>query len=147
MIRYTLECRKGHEFEAWFRSSSVYDEQVANGQVVCAVCGSKKVKKSLMAPNVATRSKKTVPVAQTPADEGHDSARRELMALMRKVRAEVEKTAEYVGPQFAEEARKIHHEEAPARGIYGEASPDDVRALREEGVEFYPLPKLPEDHN
>jgi hypothetical protein len=147
MIRYALECKKGHRFEAWFQSSAAYDDQAKTGKVTCAVCGSKKVAKSLMAPNVATRETTAVPVAQTPADEGQDAMRRELVSLMRKIRTEVEKNAEYVGPQFAEEARKIHYEEAPARGIYGEASADDVQSLREEGVAFYPLPKLPEEQN
>jgi len=147
MIRYALQCRKGHAFEAWFKSSGAFDEQAKSGKVLCAVCGSKKVEKALMAPNVAVRSEDSVPVAQTPANPARDTMRREMMALMRKLRSEVEKNAEYVGPQFADEARKIHHEEAPARGIYGEASPEDVRGLQEEGIEFYPLPRLPEDQN
>lgn len=147
MIRYALRCKKGHEFEAWFKSSAAYDEQAKGGKVLCAVCGSKKVEKALMAPNVSSRKAEPIPVAQTPPGDKRDDMRREIITMMRKLRAEVEKNAEYVGPQFAEEARKIHHEEAPARGIYGEASPDDVRELREEGIEFYPLPAVPEDHN
>jgi hypothetical protein len=75
------------------------------------------------------------------------AAHRELAAAMRKLRAEVEAKSEYVGPRFPEEARKIHYEEAPARGIYGEASAEEAKALKEEGIEFFPLPNLPEDHN
>jgi hypothetical protein len=148
MIRYALRCRKGHEFEAWFKSSDAFDQQAKTGKVLCAVCGSKKVEKALMAPSVSTRKKaEPVAVAQTPPGDKQSEIRREMMALMRKLRAEVEANAEYVGPQFADEARKIHHEESPARGIYGEATAEDVKALKEEGIEFYPLPALPEDHN
>jgi hypothetical protein len=66
---------------------------------------------------------------------------------MRKLRTEIESKSEYVGPRFPEEARKIHYEEAPARGIYGEATREEAQALSEEGIEFFPLPSLPEDHN
>lgn len=148
MIRYALKCRKGHEFEAWFKSSTAFDEQSKTGKVVCAVCGSKKVEKALMAPRVAaSRVEESIPVAHSPAGDKRDAIRKEMVQLMRKLRREVERNAEYVGPQFAEEARKIHYEEAPARGIYGEASPDDVKSLKEEGIEFYPLPQVPDDHN
>ena len=71
----------------------------------------------------------------------------EIVAMVRKLREHVAQNSEYVGPRFAEEARKIHHEEAEARGIHGEASEQDVKLLKEEGVEFYPLPTLPEEHN
>jgi hypothetical protein len=148
MIRYALRCKKGHEFEAWFKSSSAFDEQSKGGKVICAVCGSKKVEKALMAPRVSTRGKREmVPVAAAPEAGPPDETRQKMISLLRKLRSEVERNAEYVGPQFADEARKIHYEEAPARGIYGEASPDDVKQLKEEGIEFYPLPQLPEDHN
>jgi len=147
MIRYTLRCRKGHQFEAWFASSAAYDTQADTGKVTCAVCGTKKVEKALMAPSVAKGEKKAVAVAQTPTDEKAAVIQREMMALMRKLRREVEKNAENVGTKFAEEARKIHYEEAPARGIYGEAILEDARALKEEGIDFYPLPALPEDKN
>lgn len=148
MIRYALRCKKGHEFDAWFKSSDAFDEQAKSGKVTCAVCGSKKVEKALMAPSVATRAKtEKIPVAQAPHDSKQEVIRREMMTLMRKLRTEVEANAEYVGTQFADEARKIHYEEAPARGIYGEATPEDARALKEEGIEFYPLPSIPEDHN
>jgi hypothetical protein len=66
---------------------------------------------------------------------------------MRTLRAEIEAKSEYVGPRFPEEARKIHYEEAPPRGIYGEATSEEAQALSEEGIEFFPLPSLPEDHN
>lgn len=148
MIRYSLECDQNHTFEGWFRNSADFDRQAKRKLVTCPECGSAKVTKALMAPSVATgRSKsKEVSVANSEAT-AEARKRQELVALMRKLRAEVEKNAEYVGPRFAEEARKMHHEEAEKRGIYGEATPDEARELHEDGIEFYPLPKLPEDQN
>jgi hypothetical protein len=84
----------------------------------------------------------------TPKPETHRlAAHGELMAAMRKLRAEIEAKSEYVGPRFPDEARKIHYEEAPARGIHGEATAEEAKALSDEGIEFFPLPILPEDHN
>lgn len=150
MIRYTLRCKKGHEFEGWFKGSADYERQEKRGLVSCPSCGSSKVERAVMAPAVATKGEAApVQVARTggPQDAKRAEIHAEMMTLMRKLRSEVEKSADYVGPQFAEEARKIHYEEAPARGIYGEASPDDVKSLKDEGIEFYPLPVLPEDQN
>lgn len=155
MIKFSLQCQKGHQFESWFSSGAVFDNMSKRGQVDCPACGSHKVTKALMAPNVAAGKEKRArkPHVGAPAlpatadDQQRMVMQRELMAAMRKVRAEVEAKAEYVGPKFAEEARKIHYEETPARGIYGEASADDVKSLHEEGVECYPLPVLPEDRN
>jgi hypothetical protein len=148
MIRYSLRCNKAHEFSAWFKSSADYDRQEKRGLIICPECGSGKVSKALMAPNVRTSRSKSaeMTVANSEAATQGDK-RRELLALMRKLRAEVEKTAEYVGPRFAEEARKMHFEEVEARGIYGEATLEEARALEEEGIDFYPLPRLPEDNN
>jgi hypothetical protein len=149
MIRYRLQCRDGHEFEAWFRSSSSYDRQVRRGQIACPECNVTKVSKAIMAPGLATRSAETAESNPANAPEGakHAEARREFLALMRKVRREVETHAEYVGPNFAEEARKIHYEEVEQRGIYGEATSEEARGLKEEGIDFLPLPRLPEDQN
>lgn len=151
MIRYSLQCHKNHSFEGWFKNSDDFDRQAKRKLVTCPECGSANVTKALMAPNVTTgRSKssrsKEVAVANTEAT-AELRKKQELLALMRKLRAEVEKNAEYVGPRFAEEARKMHYEEADRRGIYGEATLDEARDLHEEGIEFYPLPKLPEDQN
>jgi hypothetical protein len=173
MIRYRLQCPDDHQFDAWFANSAAYDTQAKRGLVACAVCGSTKIEKALMAPNVGTKgNKKADKTAKTrdakpPADPTPepteiaatnsvaltgDAAKRaavaqELMALMRKVRAEVEAKAEYVGPNFAEEARKIHYDEAPNRGIYGEATKRDVVELLDEGIDIMPLPDVPEDRN
>jgi hypothetical protein len=158
MIRYQLKCDKRHEFEAWFASSAAYDRQAKRGQVSCPKCGSAKVQKAVMAPSIAKGSRRgrkadkapeTQPAqAQPSASETHRlAAHGDLLGAMRKLRAEIEAKSEYVGQRFPEEARKIHYEEVPARGIHGEATSDEARALIEEGIEFYPLPVLPEDQN
>lgn len=143
MIKYSLRCSEGHEFEAWFSNSAAYDAQVAEKQILCPNCGSDRIQKALMAPNVVSGRKRDIqPVAESSPNPGA-----EIATMVRKLREHVAQNSEYVGPRFAEEARKIHHEEAESRGIYGEASDRDVKLLKEEGVEFYPLPSLPEEHN
>jgi hypothetical protein len=165
MILYRLRCKKGHEFEAWFADSAAFDRQEKRGMLSCAHCGTSKVAKAMMAPSVVKRSKRRVaaskaeeapaekaseapaPAAQAKPETHRVAAHRELATAMRKLRAEIEAKSEYVGPRFSEEARKIHYEEVPARGIHGEATTEEAKALREEGIEFYPLPILPEDQN
>jgi hypothetical protein len=143
MIRYTLHCTGGHEFEAWFSDSASYDAQAAARQIVCPACGSDRVAKALMTPNVVSSRRASAKLQP----EEKAAVPPELMEAARTVRRYVEENAEYVGPRFADEARKIHFEEAESRGIYGEATADDVKLLHEEGVECFPLPRLPEDHN
>jgi hypothetical protein len=163
MIRYRLQCDQGHQFEAWFRSSEACDEQLSRGFVTCSDCGSVRVEKALMAPNVVTRKGKDLPrpvaATQPPAaapsrEERVSYANRAVPALspkvvelLRELRRQVEAHAEYVGDRFAEEARKIHYEETEPRGIYGEATREEAEALAEEGIDFSPLPILPEDRN
>jgi len=141
MIKYGLNCSNGHEFEAWFRSADDFDQQKSHKLVTCPACGSPEVDKALMAPAVSTgRKKQQIALA---LGEEQKKAMEQLKALARQVR----ENAEYVGPQFAEEARKIHFGEAETRGIYGEATIDEARSLAEDGIEFLPLPILPEDTN
>ena len=156
MILYRLRCKRGHEFEAWFAGSAAFDKQEKRGQLSCPNCGTSSVSKALMAPNVAKRSKRKAAAKKTTTSrrwrgsQARDpavAAHHELASAMRKLRAEIEAKSEYVGPRFSEEARKIHYEESPARGIHGEATADEAKALKEEGIEFYPLPILPEDQN
>jgi hypothetical protein len=142
MIRYALACSEGHEFEAWFRNSVAFDEQRTGGSVVCPVCGSGSVEKRVMAPAVAHSSN-----AETMRLAAHVPAEAEALAVLRKLRARLTRDADYVGKDFAAEARRIHYEEAERRGIYGEATADEARGLAEEGIDFQPLPPLPEDHN
>jgi hypothetical protein len=162
MIRYDLTCKKGHAFDGWFQSSDAFDKQAKRKLVACPRCGSHQVSKALMAPNVTTGRAKdraraearaaAASVADAPApthiqSAGLSAEQTEMLSLMRKLRREVEANAENVGPRFAEEARKMHYEEAPVRGIYGEASRNEVEGLHAEGIECYPLPMLPEDGN
>jgi hypothetical protein len=147
MIRYDLVCDQDHEFDGWFRDSAAYDTQRKRGQVSCSQCGSINVSKQIMAPGIPTKANRktvaTVPMAAGPMDPRAAA----MLEMMRAVRREVESTAENVGSQFAEEARKIHYKETEERGIYGQASMDEAKALVEEGISVMPLPRLPEDGN
>jgi hypothetical protein len=143
MIRFALRCAAGHAFEGWFSDSAAFEQQSASGALACPVCGGSDVRKGLMAPAIATDRRKEVKVAAhvPPVPEP------EALAMLRKIRAHLTENAEYVGNRFAEEARRIHFDEAEKRGIYGEATSEEVRALAEEEIEFHPLPVLPEDHH
>ena len=142
MIRYSLSCQTGHDFEAWFAGSEAFEAQQAKGSIACPMCGSTSVDKSLMAPAVATsRKKDSMRLAANVPDQ------QETAAVLRKLRQHLTENADYVGPKFAEEARRIHYNESEKRGIYGEASSEEARALADEGIEFHPLPMLPEEHN
>ena len=143
MIKYSLICHEGHEFEAWFQSSAAYDKQSAKAQVACPHCGSVKVDKAIMAPAIAKRASGEPTAAQqkkpVPASEQYRH--------LRQLRDEIHSKAEYVGGRFAEEARKIHFNESQPRGVYGEASAEEVKELAEDGIPFFPVPRLPEDLN
>jgi len=146
MIRYSLSCRNAHQFEAWFAGSDVFEKQRAASQITCPDCGTSEVSKMLMTPSVSTSKSKQqetepVPVASSTAVPD------EVLAMMRQIRDKVTESADYVGRDFAEEARKIHYGEQDERGIYGEASADEVMTLHEEGIDILPLPVLPEDRN
>lgn len=141
MIRFSLICEHEHEFEVWFRSNDDFDAQNKRGLVECPSCGSGKVGKALMAPAVSTgrsREKMALAMGQT---------QKEAMAQLKALSQKMRENADYVGDKFAEEARKIHFGEADARGIYGEATPDEARGLAEDGVEFMPIPVFPDDRN
>jgi hypothetical protein len=130
MIRYSLKCDQAHEFEAWFRSSAAYDEQRQAGHVGCVVCGSTEVEKALMTPGVkAERGEASL---SKPASHSE--------AMLAEMRRKVETTSDYVGKEFATEARRIHDGETDKRAIWGEASLDDARALKEDGVPVAPIP-------
>ena len=142
MISFSLACENGHAFEGWFASSEAFERQLAAEDVGCPVCGSHEVSKALMAPRVATsRKRASMPVA------AHVKQEPEEVTVLRKIRKHLTENAEYVGSRFPEEARRIHYEEAEKRGIYGEATTAEAQALAEEGIDFRPLPVLPEDHN
>lgn len=138
MIRYRLQCANAHEFEAWFASSASYDVQSAGAQICCPECNSCEVGKSIMAPNVAARTRGDVSEEEAPARYRN---------LVRVVRQVLESNSEDVGSRFPEEARKIHYKEVEQRAIRGTASSDEARSLVEEGVEIMALPRLPEKAN
>lgn len=141
MITYALACEHGHRFDAWFKSAEAYDEQHRRGIVSCPVCMSGVVEKALMAPALSRSTADKVSITSGHPDQA------KLLAAMRALRKKIVSEADYVGDKFAEEARRIHHKEVDARGIYGEATREEVSALAEDGIEFMPLPPLPEEHN
>jgi len=136
MIKYDLICRHDHAFEAWFSSSSDYDDQRKKRLVQCPYCGSAKIEKAIMAPNVSTSRKK----------EKIASKQKAAMAMMNKaaskIRKEIEEKCDYVADNFADEARAIHYGEKPERAIYGEATPSEAADLKEEGVGIAHLPDI-----
>jgi hypothetical protein len=156
MIRYSLRCERGHAFESWFQSSSAYEAQEKRKLVNCPVCGSPKVERAIMAPQIVSKkgreSAAPAPAVATdvttPASTPLLMAQeRELRAKLRELRDHIVKNADNVGERFPNEARKMHYGDIEHRPIYGEASPDEARSLIEEGVEVSPLPVLPDDRN
>lgn len=131
MIVYNLRCRNSHEFEGWFKDSAAYDAQAKGGKVLCPVCNSRKIEKAIMAPAVGSAAKKS----STNAEE-----QKQMRQFMTGLRKYVQSNADYVGPKFAEEARKIHYGETEHRHIYGEATIEEAKELVEEGVDVAPLP-------
>ena len=159
MIHYNLRCEKGHAFESWFQSSAAYETQEKRKLVNCPVCGSAKVERAIMAPQIvskkgresaeaaptpATTTEVTAPAASTPLLMAQE---RELRAKLKELREHIVKNADNVGERFPNEARKMHYGDIEHRPIYGEASPEEARALIDEGVEVTPLPVLPGDRN
>jgi hypothetical protein len=142
VIRYSLSCEKSHEFEGWFSSSADFDSQLSRGLISCPSCGSQSVSKMLMAPFVSTARQKDA--TRTLA---MDKAQKIAFAKIKETLATIRSNAEDVGDKFPEEARKIHYGEAEERGIIGQASPDEAKALIEEGIDVAPLPILPDDVN
>jgi hypothetical protein len=156
MIHYTLRCERGHAFESWFQSSSAYEAQEKRKLVNCPVCGSAKVERAIMAPQIVSKRGREdaapAPAAATdvtaPASTPLMMAQeRELRAKIKELRDHIVKNADNVGERFPNEARKMHYGDIEHRPIYGEATPDEARSLIEEGVEVSPLPVLPDDRN
>jgi hypothetical protein len=152
MIHYQLRCHADHEFDGWFKDSAAFDRQARLGLVECPTCGDKNVVRALMTPAVAKRNQAALPVPAPQPQPGPQppaaalAAGRlpdHLRALLQRMRQEVEKNCEYVGPQFADEARKIHSGESDPRGIYGEATSEEAEALSEEGIQVARIPWLP----
>lgn len=153
MIHYQLRCDRGHNFDGWFKDSASFEGQAERGLIACPNCNSLAVTRALMAPALGRAARRgdqpggpTQPASQSELPQGAVTAPAlpdQLRALLQRMRAEVEKTCDDVGTNFAEEARRIHYGEADARGIYGETTPAEAEALTEEGIEFGVLPWLP----
>lgn len=159
MIRYTLACDKGHQFESWFADSAAYDKQAKRKLVTCPHCGSAKVGKTIMAPQIATSKKraKTAEMApvETPAPAAAENTpvamispqEQEFRSKLKELREHLTKNSDNVGTKFPDEARKMHYGEIEHRSIYGEATPKDAKEMLDEGIEFHPLPILPDERN
>lgn len=141
MISFSIVCENDHDFEAWFRNSDDFDAQRRRKLIACPACGSPKVEKALMAPAVSTGRRKEKMALAIGTEQ------RKAMAKLKELTEKLKQGADYVGDKFADEARKIHFGETEARGIYGEATVDEARSLHEDGVEFLPLPNIPDEQN
>lgn len=139
MISFSLCCSHGHRFDSWFTNSAAFDALDRAGHLSCPICGDSKVTKALMAPAIATQD------APEPARAGAKplTAKTEIEAAMAQMRKVVEENSDYVGMNFAAEARAMHLGDMPARPIYGEAKGDEARALIEDGIPVAPLPFMP----
>lgn len=137
MIAYSLSCSRGHEFDGWFKDSAAYDAQENDGALVCPICGDLKIRKAIMSPSVSKKNASTLPATSA------DAVRQYTAGLQKFIRH----NAEYVGPRFAEEARKIHYGEVDERHIYGESTTSEVKELIDEGIEVAPFPADPEKMN
>ena len=158
MIHYSLRCERGHTFESWFQSSSAYESQEKRKLVSCPSCGSVKVERGIMAPRIVSKKGRdntaaaaaevtSTEVTTTESTPLLMAQERELRAKIKELRDHITRNADNVGERFPNEARKMHYGDIEHRPIYGEASPDEARALIDEGVEVSPLPELPDDRN
>jgi len=143
MIVYRLRCKNDHEFEGWFKSSKAYDSQSKSGSLECPTCATTNVTKAIMAPNIATKGESKLLPAKKEGSVIKDTDGAAFAKMAGAISDYVEKNFDYVGENFPEEARRIHYGEADERGIYGEASSDETRALIDEGIDIAPLPGLP----
>ena len=160
MIHYQLYCGQGHEFDGWFANSTAFEDQLEQKLVACPFCQDVRVQRALMAPAIGRKSNRdpetpveTLPQPVTPQPAAPTDLlavpeqAMQMMDVLQQIRTEVEKTCDYVGDDFAEEARKIHYGETDARGIYGETSLDEAQELIEEGIAIAPLPLMPKTQN
>ena len=160
MIRYTLACDQGHQFESWFADSAGYDKQAKRKLVTCPHCGSAKVDKTIMAPQISTSKKRAKAQAHAPQTDAAAAApaentpvamispqEQEFRTKLKELREHLTKNSDNVGTKFPDEARKMHYGEIEHRSIYGEATPKDAKEMLDEGIEFHPLPTLPDERN
>jgi len=150
MIHYDLHCGQDHTFDGWFKDSAAFERLAKRGLIECPHCGDTEVERALMRPAVAKRKALPAPVPEPQPPQPQPRAAvaggpvpAHIRAMLQRMRAEVEKHCDYVGPQFADEARKMHNGESDKRGIYGETTPDEAEALAEEGIEVSRIPWVP----
>ena len=149
MIRFSLRCANDHGFESWFRSGADFDELQKGGLLTCPICGSDEVEKAVMAP--ALQPARRAGAEAPPAPEGDGPVKMHALtapaspaeAALRELKRKIQEHSEYVGRDFAAEARAIHEGAAPERSIYGEANAEEARQLIEDGVPVAPLPFTP----
>ena len=150
MIKYSLKCSQGHEFDSWFRNGAAFDDQAARGLVLCPICSSAAVSKAIMAPALAFQAERR---ADPHQDEKKtevalvDPNQQEYRSMLRALRQKVLTETDDVGDRFPEEARRIQEGTVPERAIHGRATLEEARALVRDGIEILPLPALPEDLN
>lgn len=142
MIRFALKCEKDHHFESWFQSGTAFDALAARDLVTCPECGTAQVTKELMAPKVRA-SRKTAEAPDAAPQTMTNAVDPQVAQAIQVLKAHVEKHSDYVGKNFAAEARAMHEGETPQRAIHGEANPDEARKLIEDGVPALPLPFIP----
>ncbi len=149
MIKYALACEKDHSFESWFPDSGSYETQARRGLIACPVCASTRVSKAIMAPAIVGGQKaEQRPIEASPGPVALlDERQQRLREMTRRLRDEIVAKTDDVGRKFPEEARAIHEGDAPARSIRGQATPEEARALIDEGVGVLPLPFLPDEFN
>ncbi len=161
MIRYALVCAKGHGFESWFQNSAAYDKQAKRGLVECPVCGDVEAEKAIMAPRIAGAKKRRKlsvpsPTADAPAPAAEEvktpvaivsPQEQDFRKKLKELREHLTKNSDYVGQKFPDEARKMHYGDIEHRSIYGEATLEDAKEMHDEGIEFHPLPVLPDERN
>ncbi|MDJ0390993.1 DUF1178 family protein [Roseomonas sp. E05] len=151
MIHYQLRCEQDHSFDGWYKDSAAFEKLAGAGLIECPVCGGTKVARALMAPAIGKGREVEAPPPAAPAPEAGKATQAaaagpmpaQVLALLQRMRSEVEKSCDYVGHEFADEARRIHRGESERRGIYGETSDTEAEALRDEGIEVARLPWVP----
>jgi hypothetical protein len=149
MIHYQLRCGAAHEFDGWFKDSTEFERQAKRGLVTCPICADTNVTLALMVPAIPRKGRNEIVAAESvpapaPAKQAAGGVIPDTVrAVLQKLRSEVEKNCDYVGNDFAKEARRIHHGEAEPRGIYGESTDEEAESLADEGIDIARIPWLP----
>ena len=153
MIHYQLQCGQAHGFDGWFKDSASFEKQAKRGLIECPECGGTDVERALMAPALTKRDAAPVAAAQpsAPAEMPVAATQKaasgripaQMLAALQRMRAEVEKSCDYVGPDFADQARAMHRGEVEAKNIYGETSDEQAESLVEEGIAVAKIPWVP----